>query len=74
MRVITAREARLNRFPLNKHRNIPAGLDPQQMFSAAVETRAATMLNAPLHAHTLPARPVKHSEPDLLSYVLDDSQ
>ena len=74
VRVISAGEARLKRFPLNKHRSVPTGLDPLQMFSAATQTRAATMLACSLAATSLPARPVKNSEPDLLSYVLDDSQ
>ena len=73
-RVITAAEARLSRYPLHKHYSFPAGLDPLQMVTSAIEVRAATMLNLPLHAQTLPARPVKNVEPDLLSYVIDDSQ
>ncbi|KAF0146582.1 MAG: hypothetical protein FD143_3315 [Ignavibacteria bacterium] len=74
VQIMTAAEARLKRYPLYKHRTVPTGLDPLQMFTSAIETRAATMLNIPLHAQTLPARPVKQNEPDLLSYVIDDSQ
>ena len=69
--VLTADQAHSTRIPLQNRTSIPDGFDPVRSIGEAEAIRAATL--ASQHSPQAHARSAELEEPDLLSYLIDDS-